>query len=329
VADSRVAADVAGGKAYVKEQTMRYNRIILTLFAFVFAAWAAGAQENPSNQRIFESPDAAVKALVAACEANDTNELVAIFGPLFAAEAERVDEAEQRANRTRIAEMAKQVQRIEERSDSERVVLLGYELWPFPMPIVSQGAAWRFDTEAGLDEMLRRRVGKNELTAIDVCHEFVRAQREYAQADRDGDGVVEFAQKILSTPGKQDGLYWEAKPAKGDSLSPFGPFLAEADASVRAGESDGYMGYRFRVLISQGKHAPGGKTSYMQGNDMTQGFALVAWPVDYGHSGVMTFVVNHLGAVYQKDLGPKTERAATRLKHFDPDPSGKLVTHEE
>lgn len=329
MADSRVAADVAGGKAYLKEQMMRYKRIIPALPAFVFAAWVVSAQEIQSNQRIFESPDAAVKAVVAACESNNTNELIAIFGPLFAAEAERVDEAEQGANRTRIAEMAKQIQRIEERSDSERVVLLGYELWPFPMPIVSEGAGWRFDTEAGLDELLRRRVGKNELTAIDVCHEFVRAQREYAQADRDGDGVVEFAQKILSTPGKQDGLYWEANPAKGDALSPFGPFLAEADASVRSGKSEGYMGYHFRVLTSQGKHAPGGKISYMQGDNMTQGFALVAWPVDYGHSGVMTFVVNHLGAVYEKDLGPKTERAATRLKQFDPDPLWKLVTREE
>jgi len=326
VADSRAAADGAGGNAYLKEQIMRYNRIILALLALIFAVWVASAQEQSSNQRVFESPDAAVKAIVAACESNNTNELVAIFGPLFAVEAERVDDAEQRANRTRIAEMAKQVLRIEERSDSERVLLLGRELWPFPMPIVSEGAGWRFDTEAGLAELLRRRVGRNELTAIDVCHEFVRAQHEYARPNHDGDGILEYAQRILSTPGKRDGLYWEVKPASSDALSPFGPFLAAADASVRSGESDGYMGYRFRVLKGQGKHAPGGKTSYMQEDNMTQGFALLAWPVDYGHSGVMTFVVNHLGAVYQKDLGPKTESAATRIKRFDPDPSWKLVT---
>lgn len=308
---------------------MRHKRTITALLASVFVAWAASAQEERSNQRVFESPDAAVKALVTACETNDTNELIAIFGPLFATETRRVEETEQRANRAAIADMAKQVQRIEERSDSERVVLLGRELWPFPMPIVSEGTGWRFDTAAGFDELVRRRVGRNELTAIDVCHEFVGAQREYARADRDGDGILEFAQKILSTPDKQDGLYWEVKPESGEAPSPFGPFLAAADASVRSGKSEGYMGYHFRVLNGQGNHAPGGRLSYMQGSDMTQGFALVAWPVDYGHSGVMTFAVNHLGAVYEKDLGPKTARAATRLKRFDPDPSWRLVTSEE
>ena len=318
-------AGVAGGKADVKEQTMRYNRTQLALVAFVFAACVASAQQGPSNQRIFESPNAAVTAFVTACERNDTGELIAIFGPLFAAETQRVDDSEQRANRMLIAEKAKQVQRIEERSDSERVLLLGYELWPFPMPMVQEGTGWRFDTKAGFDELLRRRVGRNELTAIEVCHEFVSAQREYALADRDGDGVVEFAQKILSTPGKCDGLYWEVTHGSNDALSPLGPFLAAADASVRSGGSDGYFGYHFRVLTRQGKHAPGGKSSYMQENDMTQGFALIAWPIDYGHSGVMTFVVNHLAAVYEKDLGPKTQRVAARIKRLDPDPSWQLV----
>lgn len=305
---------------------MRYNRTKLALVAFVFAACVASAQQAPSDQHVFESPEAAVKAFVAACENNDTTELIALFGPLFAAEAERIDDSEQRANRALIAEKAKQVQRIEERSDAERVLLLGYELWPFPMPIVSEGSGWRFDTETGFDELLRRRVGRNELTAIEVCHEFVGAQREYALADRDGDGVVEFAQRILSDPGKCDGLYWEVKPGLNDTPSPFGPFLAAADASVRSGSSDGYFGYRFRVLTSQGKHAPGGKSSYLQGNDMTKGFALIAWPMDHGHSGVMTFVVNHLGAVYEKDLGPRTESAAGRIKRFDPDPSWRFVS---
>ncbi|HOD51597.1 MAG TPA: DUF2950 domain-containing protein [Candidatus Hydrogenedentes bacterium] len=308
---------------------MRHNLSKPVLLVLVFAACAALAQEQPPNQRVFESPDAAANAFVAACEANDTKELIAIFGPLFAAETGRVDESEQRANRAKIAELAKQIQRLEERSDSQRVLLLGRELWPLPMPIVPAGPGWRFDTAAGFDELLRRRVGRNELTAIDVCHEFVKAQREYARADRDGDGTVEFAGKILSTPGTRDGLYWEVAPGSGEALSPFGPHLAAADASVRAGETNGFMGYRFRVLTSQGKHAPGGKSSYMRGDDMTHGFALIAWPMDYGHSGVMTFMVNHLGAVYEKDLGPKTAPAAARIRRFDPDPSWKFVTQSE
>jgi len=306
---------------------MRYNwiKLMLVAFAFAFTASVASAQEKTPNQRIFDSPDAAVSAFIAACENNDTNELIAIFGPLFEAEAGRIEEAEQRANRTAIAEMAKRVQRIEERSDSERVLLLGEELWPFPMPIIAEGGGWRFDTEAGFDELLKRRIGRNELAAIEVCREFVNAQREYALVDRDGDAILEFAQKILSTPGQRDGLYWEPASESAEDVSPFGPFLAAADASAPVDKSKGYMGYHFRVVTGQGKHAPGGTSSYLQGSDMTTGFALIAWPIDYGHSGVMTLVVNQLGAVYEKDLGPKTATAAGRIKRFDPDTTWNFV----
>lgn len=307
---------------------MRYKCVKFALLCSVFAACVASAQEQYSDQRVFESPEAAVDAVVAACEANDTKELTAIFGPAFAKENARIDDAEERANRARIAEMAKQIKRIEQRSDSEQVVLLGRELWPFPMPIVSTGSGWRFDTAAGLDELLKRRVGRNELLAIGVCRTYVDAQREYGMVDRDGDGILEFAQKIRSTEGTHDGLYWEVGPDSREEPSPLGPFLAAADVSVQSGQSDGYMGYRFEVLTCQGKYAPGGKSSYIKNKNMTHGFALVAWPVDYGHSGVMTFVVNHLGVVYEKDLGPKTEDAATRLRRFDPDSSWRLVTQE-
>jgi len=304
---------------------MRHKRTGLALLSCVLAACVASAQEQPSKQRVFASPDAAVDAFIAACEANSTPALVEIFGPLAASEMARIDDAEERVNRSQIAQMAKQVRRIEERSDSKRVVLLGYELWPFPMPIVSAGSGWRFDTEAGYDELLRRRIGRNELTAIDVCRTYVDAQFEYAQADHDGDGLVEYAQKIPSSAGRQDGLYWEVDAASGEAPSPLGPYLAAADPAVRSGQSEGFMGYRFKVLTGQGRHAAGGKASYLTGPDMTGGFALVAWPADYGHSGIMTFCVNHHGAVYEKDLGPKTKDVATRFKRFDPDRSWKLV----
>jgi hypothetical protein len=279
------------------------------------------AQDAANPQRVFDSPEAAVEALVAACKANDTEALTAIFGPKMIAHSERIDDAEEKANRAYIAELAKQVQRIEERSDSQRVLLLGYELWPFPMPMVADGDGWRFDTDAGFDELQRRRVGRNELTAIDVCREYVLAQQEYAQADRDGDGILEFAQKILSADGAYDGLYWHVDAESGQPLSPFGPLLAAADSTVKSGQSNGYMGYHFKILTTQGKHAPEGKLSYMDGQNMTAGFALIAWPVDYGYSGVMTFLVNHLGAVYQKDLGPETADTAASMMVFDPDPS--------
>lgn len=299
-----------------------------SILAGALIAWAVGfTAAADAEQRVFASPEAAVDAFVAACEQNNTAEIVAIFGPLAASEIERIDENEERSNRTQIAEMAKQIRRIEERADSKRVLLLGYELWPFPMPLVQVGGNWRFDTEAGLDELHRRRVGQNELSAIDVCREFVSAQVEYAQLDRDGDGVVEYAQKVLSAAGKQDGLYWEA--ALGEEPSPFGPYLAAADASIPADTSQGYMGYRFRILTGQGKHAPGGRYDYQANAGMTEGFALIAWPSDYGRSGVMTFVVNHLGAVYEKDFGPKTEKAVARIKQFDPDPSWKLTSDRQ
>lgn len=305
---------------------MRCSLAKLALICVVMLAGIAQAQEKRPSQRLFESPEAAVSAFIAACEANDTKELIAIFGPIVEQETDRIDDAEERANRALIAEMAKQVRRIEERSDSTRVVLLGLELWPFPMPMVQTSSGWRFDTESGIDELRRRRIGRNELTAIDVCRAFVDAQHEYAQVDHDGDGIPEFAQKILSTAGQHDGLYWESKADTGEPLSPLGPFLAEADATVKSGKSQGYLGYRFKVLTEQGKHAPDGKSPYLKNKNMTDGFALIAWPTDYGHSGVMTFIVSHHGAVYEKDLGPKTETLSTKTSRFDPDPSWKLVT---
>jgi hypothetical protein len=303
----------------------RHVNIWIALTLVLVPCFIVWAQDASPELRIFESPKAAVEALVAACETNDTAALLAIFGPKMSAHSERVDDAEEATNRARIAEMAKQVQRIEERSDTERALLLGYELWPFPMPLVAEGGGWRFDTDAGLDELQRRRVGRNELTAIEVCREYVLAQQEYVKEDQDGDGVLEFAQKILSTEGTRDGLYWPVAADSEQPLSPFGPLLADADSSVKSGQSNGYMGYLFKILTSQESHAPGGGLSYMDGENMTNGFALIAWPTDYGYSGVMTFVVNHLGAVYEKDLGPETAGTAAGTNQFDPDPSWILV----
>lgn len=298
---------------------------IMALTAMALAAIPAAEPTSGQVEQIrFESPQAAVDAFVAACEANSTANLIGIFGPLYAAEAEQISDSEERANRAKIVDMAREIRRLETHSPEKVVLVLGKQLWPFPIPLVREETGWRFDTDEGLDEIRKRRIGQNELTAIDVCRTYVDAQLEYAYEDRDGDGALEYAQKIRSGDGKTDGLYWDA--GSGERLSPLGPMLAAVDESVERKEAEGYVGYRYKILTGQGRHAVNGKGSYVVGDDMTEGFALIAWPVDYGRSGIMTFIVNHLGAVYQADLGAKTSKKAQKIKSFEPDGSWTLVT---
>jgi hypothetical protein len=216
--------------------------------------------------------------------------------------------------------------RLEKDGDDKVALIFGREDWPFPIPLVRDQAGWSFDTAAGEQEILARRIGRNELGAIDVCRAYVQAQRNYASADHDGTGVMKYAQHIASTPGKRDGLYWPA--VEGEPLSPFGPLVASAVAqgySKKADKPTPYHGYLFRVLTAQGPHAPGGAYSYIVNGNMIAGFALVAYPVDYGNSGVMTFIVNQQGVVYQKDLGDDTGAIAAKMTLYDPDQSWEKV----
>jgi hypothetical protein len=206
------------------------------------------------------------------------------------------------------------------------VLEVGTNSWPFPIPIVRQNGRWLFDTKAGEEELLNRRIGKNELATLQVMRGYVEAQREYASRDRDGDEVLEYAQKLRSSPGMKDGLYWS--PDLDGEISPFGPFVAYAQgkgyglASTSEDEVPGpFHGYYFKILTRQGKHAPGGKYDYIINGNMIGGFALVAWPASYEDSGVMTFIVSQQGVVYQKDLGAKTSKLASALKAYDPDSS--------
>ncbi len=186
-------------------------------------------------------------------------------------------------------------------------------------PIVENGASWRFDTAAGIEELLNRIVGKHELAAIDLARHYVEAQAAYASEDRDGDQVLEYAQRITSTAGQKDGLYWEAK---GGDPSPFGPFVSDAGDFVKGRHAqDPFHGYYFKVLKSQGPHPPGGAYDYVINGNMIAGFALLAWPADPGQSGVMSFVVNQQGKVFQKNLGPKTAAIAQAMTRYDPDAS--------
>lgn len=273
--------------------------------------------------KTFATPEDAVSALAAATSIKDTNALRVIFGPA-AAEIENPDRVQATNEFRAFAAALSQTNRIVRESDSRCVLEVGDNFWPFPVPIVKKDGQWFFDTEAGKDEILSRRIGKNELATLQVVRAYVEAQREYAAKDRDGDEVLEFAQKLISTPGTKDGLYWP--PDLDGEISPLGPLVANAQSEgyarkpKEAGAApEPFQGYFFKILTRQGKHAPGGKYSYIINGNMIGGFALVAWPASYGDTGIMTFIVNQQGRVYQKDLGPQTAKITGALKAYDPD----------
>src|SRR6185369_9031115 len=215
-----------------------------------------------------------------------------------------------------------------------RVMVIGKNAWPMPIPIVQDDKGWHFDTATGIQEILARRIGADELAAIDVLHTYVDAQMAYASEDHDGSQVLKYAQRIISSPGKKDGLYWPAK--EGEEQSPFGPFVAELpsylqqrdlqkDAQKKEKEREPYMGYYFRILTRQGENAPGGRYDYIINGNMIAGFGMVAVPAEYGDTGIMTFVVNHQGKIFQKDLGDDTPVAAAAIQDYNPDESWELV----
>ena len=282
------------------------------LLAIPLAAAGAG-------QKTFATPEAAVDALVAALKANDQPALVDLFGDKHRDLVVTGDPTADAAERANAAERLATFRALDERGADRRVLLLGPQAWPFPVPLVRSAGAWRFATEEGVDEIQNRRIGANENSAIEVLYAYVDAQRLYASRDRNGDGVLQYARRLASAPGKYDGLYWPADPARGEEMSPFGPLIAASSAYL-AGykKGDPYRGYHFRLLTRQGKGAPGGAYSYVINGRMIAGFAMVAYPAEYGQSGVMSFIVSHNGKVYQRDLGRRTAEAGAKLAAFDP-----------
>lgn len=280
---------------------------------------------------MFATPDAAVTALTAAVDAKNQDALHAIFGPSLA-DIENPDLVQATNDLIAFAAALGQTNVLVHDSDSNCTLEVGQDLWPFPIPLAEQDGQWFFDTAAGTQELLNRRIGKNELDTLAVVRAYVNAQREYASSDRNGDGVLQFAQHFISSPGTKDGLYW-SQDLDGE-ISPLGPLVANAEAEGynikprTSGESTNtrqpYHGYYFKILKRQGKHAPGGAYNYIINGNMIGGFALVVWPADYGRTGIMTFIVNQQGQVYQKDLGAKTAKAASSMKKYDPDPSWEL-----
>ena len=277
-------------------------------------------------QETFATPEAAVDALMGALKADSDASMIAIFGEEHKALIIQSDRAAASADRAKILAAMQTMRVLREPSPERRVLLIGDQAWPVPIPIVRTGDRWRFATEEGAGEILNRRIGGNERNAIYVLRAYIDAQRAYAARDRDGDGVLQYAQKLASTPGKHDGLYWPADAAKGEEESPFGPLIAESAAYLQGHVAgDPYRGYRFTILTRQGASAPGGAYSYVINGRMIAGFAMIAFPADYGKSGVMSFIVSHNGVVFEKNLGQDSAAVGAKISAFDPGAGWKPV----
>jgi Protein of unknown function (DUF2950) len=300
---------------------MIFNAALMVCAAFIVAA--SIPIMAAASQKLFSTPEDALKGLVEAVKIHDKAALDQIFGPsskdLLSGDAVQ-DAAESEEFARHVAEKTSLVKE----NDSKVIISIGNESWPFPIPLVKTNGQWFFDTEAGKEEILNRRVGEDELTAILVCRTYVKAQREYVLQDWDGDGILAYAQKLRSDPGKKNGLFWRHAP--GEPISPLGELVAQArmagynkEKSLFKEQPIPFHGYYFKILTRQGKNAPGGKYNYIIHGNMVGGFALVAFPSNWGKSGVMTFIVNQQGKVYQKNLGPDTLKMEQSVDTYDPD----------
>jgi hypothetical protein len=291
------------------------------------------AAQGCATQATFDSADKAVDSLVAAARAGDVGQLKKVLGP---ESDEIISSGDPVADKTLLENFLKAYDEKHQTvpgADGSMTLVVGKSDWPMPIPIVQEAGKWRFDTAAGKEEILNRRIGRNELDAIQSCLAILDAQREYVSADRDANGLCEYAARFISEPGKKNGLYWPTQ--EGEPPSPLGPLAAEAaeegykGGPPAAGPPRAYHGYRFRILTSQGASAPGGALDYMVGGKLIGGFAVVAWPADYGNSGIMTFIMNHDGIVYQRDLGEDTANVAVSMKSYDPGPEWKKAEQEK
>ena len=300
-------------------------RKLASLAAFAIFATASLnlALAQQPRQKTFSACEEASAALFVA-QQDDQRALLEILGPAATEIISCGDEAEDRSNRQQFVEKYKEMHRLVRESDGTTTLYIGAENWPTPIPLVHKGDRWYFDTVASRKEILFRRIGKNELETVAVCRELVVAQNEYHSEPRDGDRVRQYAPRFRSDDGKHNGLYW--KISGGESDSPVGPLLTLAsgeDYAKEATQPRPFNGYYYRILTSQGRHAPGGAKKYLVQGKMTGGFAFMAYPAEYRSSGVMTFIVNQHGIVYQKDLGPRTAVRAKTMTQYAPDATWK------
>lgn len=286
------------------------------LFAFLILAGAAYAEPAAPKGKAFATPEAAVDAFVAALRNYNLETLKAIFGP----DAERLlvseDPVADENQRKDFLELYDQSHALNTTDESTRTLVVGKDPWPLPMPLVRTAQGWAFDADEGIEQIIDRRVGRNELSAIQTCLAVGDAEREYFRRDRDGDGILEYAQKFRSSPGLEDGLFWPVE--EGEPPSPIGELVAAAAAEGYGPADNTYHGYQYKLLTSQGPGAPGGASDYVVRGNAIAGFAVVAFPAAYGDSGVMTFMLSQSGIVYQKDLGENTEKLVAAMTSFDP-----------
>lgn len=296
------------------------SSVSLVLAGLVFAVGGCSS----TGQEHFDTPEKAAESLVSALRADDTKDLSRVLGPGAARILDSGDAVADRAGRDQFVADFEAAHSITDGPNAEKTLIVGAQQWPLPIPLVhSPGkGGWYFDTAAGEEELLNRRIGRNELRTIQTCLSIVDAQREYALLDPNNDGIAAYAQRVLSTPGKKDGLYWPT--AAGEPLSPLGEEIAAAAAEGYSGNRDvrgrrlPFHGYYYRLLTAQGPAAPGGVMNYMINGKLIAGFGILAWPAEYGNSGVMTFIVNQDGIVYEQDLGGPKAPAAINL--YNPGP---------
>lgn len=286
--------------------------------ALALAAGVHAAGEG--KQKTFGSAEEAAAALVAAVKANDDKVKLAILGSDAKPILQSGDKVADKAATARFVSLYEAQNKLEKSGDVKAVLAIGKDDWPFPIPIVKEAAGWRFDTAAGKDEILNRRIGRNELSAMQAALAYCDAQREYYGLNPQKDKLMQYAQKFSSAQGKRDGLYYPTK--EGEPRSPLGPLFDKAKAAGYE-EGGGYHGYRYKILKAQGPDAKGGAYDYMAQGRMIGGFALVAWPVTYGNTGVMSFIVNHDCTVYEKDLGANSSAVAAKMVKFNPDKTWK------
>jgi hypothetical protein len=335
----------ATSKMHLPEAVAAAMALFLTICLF---ASVPSAHAQAASQSTFSSTDDALQTLVSAAKEKDRTALAKVFGPDYA-KLLTGDEVEDNKDLNEFSTAVGESVQLQKVDDSQFVVTVGKDNWPMPIPLLQKDGKWFFDTKSGLEEVLNRKVGENELSAITTCRAYAVAQWEYyTEGDWDHDGVAEYAQRLISTSGKHDGLFWET--SEDDKPSPLGKLIAAAraegygpktetpDAAGKGGAKEDeavseerapYHGYYFKILTRQGSAAPGGKYSYVINGSMIAGYAFVAYPDKWGSSGVMTFIINQQGRVYQKNLGPNTAKAAAAMTEYNPDPSWKLVKADQ
>lgn len=313
------------------KQRKRLNRVAAAALLALASVAAAAADATPAaappaakaaprQHATFATPEVGFAALIQALRSDDRKALARLLGPGSERVVDSGDAAADLEARRKFVAAYDAEHQIHLKDKTTAVLSVGDDDWPMPIPMIKHGGGWSFDAKAGANELVARRIGHNELDAIQVCEAFVDMQREYAEVDRDGDGLLEYSDRLVSSPGKHDGLYWPTKP--GEALSPAGPRLAEASPQRLATSAavTPYHGYYFRVLTAQGPHAPGGAGEYRVGGQLIGGVALIAWPASYLSSGVKTFMCGMSGIVFERDFGPQTAAKVAKINAYDPGP---------